>query len=133
METRYNMDLTDDVQVVDEFLAQQEEADNRARELEGRYGDDVRQIYQLWLGETGASLIAGQVLRVLNNKAGSIMPIELCTLDHHNLAAVLRLLEICAMPSLISDRGLMFDGCGKPVLSESEVDALDQGWPNYEP
>lgn len=95
--------------------------DRRNAVLETAYPADVRRIYAVWSARTGSSRVAGEILNVLHRKDGTIDPFGLYQLDMTNLISAMRLIEMCANPSLLSDRGLCFTGGGDPLLSESEV------------
>lgn len=99
--------------------------ERRSKELETAYADDVRKMYAVWRAQTGSSAVAGEILNVLHRKTGMIDPYGLYNLDMANLASAMRLIEMCANPSLVSDRGLAYDCDGNPLLSDAQVANLE--------
>lgn len=88
------------------------------------FPEDVRTLYAIWQAETGPSQVARDILRVLHTKNGTIEPIELRRFDLENRRVVMRLLEICMSPSILSDRGLEWDTTRTPLLSKQQVESL---------
>lgn len=94
------------------------------QELSASFPQDVRQLYDVWRADTGASDIAGQIIKAAHAKMGTIDVFELGKLDHDNLAASLRIMHVCAMPGLLSDRGLTVAPDGTQLLTERQVQDL---------
>lgn len=99
-------------------------ADERWNRLAGGYADDVRTLYTLSTSSSGARQIAGDLLRALNRKSGSIVLFELRHLDADNQAAALRLIDCAASPSIIPDARLTARPEGEPLLTDGQVAAL---------
>lgn len=68
--------------------------------------DDVRRLYRTASDDTGGSGICRDLLRIIHNKRGLIDPTDLSRLDIKSRKAALRLLELAATPSELSDNGL---------------------------
>lgn len=91
---------------------------NRMEELQGAFADDVRRLYAVYAGETGASEVCRDILRVVHNKQGNIDPTEMFRLDFDNKAAGLRLIELAASPFELSDDGL------SEILTPNQIERL---------
>ncbi|MDT8853550.1 hypothetical protein RNZ50_00590 [Paracoccaceae bacterium Fryx2] len=108
-----------------ETVEREETARDARRDALGKtYAADVRQLYEVWAAGTGVSKIAGDLLRVLHCKSGAIEPVSLFWLDTNTQPAALRLIETCAMASMIPDAGLTIGIDGEILLSSDEVVAL---------
>lgn len=111
--------------MTDNVILEMDTHQRRSVVLETAYAGDVRRIYAVWRAQTGSSAVAGEILNVLHRKTGMIDPYGLYNLDMANLAAAMRLIEMCANPSLVSDRGLAYDCDGNPLLSDAQVANLE--------
>jgi hypothetical protein len=111
------------------ILRGQQEMDAFNVRLEGikaGFADDVQRLHDLAQERTGAGSICQQILQALHQKSGSVDLFELRHLDVRNKSAALRLVELCATPSLLSDAGLA------GILTEDEVEALFADTPTLE-
>lgn len=122
--------MTDDIfaegraAFVAELRAAEIAADERWDRLAESYAADVRKLYLLAVGRSGAGRIAGDLLRVLHRKSGAICPFDMLSLDPGNREAAMRLIECAATACFVPDAGLMFGLEGEPLLAAAEVDVL---------
>ncbi len=98
----------------------------RRRELKATYHDDVKRLFKLWAGQSGASDIAGQLLLAVHARHGTIEPFQLRRLDAGNLRAAMRLIASAAVGNIISDWGLTEDASGNPLLTAEQVKAIEK-------
>lgn len=103
---------------IDTLAAMTRKHRDRMEELKGAFPDDVRRLYAVYVGDTGASDVCGSILRTIHDKFGTIDPTEMFRLDFDNKAAALRLIELAASPFELSDDGLA------GILTPAQIERL---------
>lgn len=114
-------------EAIDEALAamerEQATADARFAMLQDQFPAAIRTLINLANSapEKRYGIAAAELVRAAHRKQGTVELSNLRSMDADNLAAALIVIESIANPSMLSDRGLGFDGYGEPRLTAEEV------------
>lgn len=115
-----------DKEMEDEFIKEMKANDAHTAAIEAQLPAALRTLLALATGSPHRryGIAAAEILRAAHHKSGAVETSNLGSLDPDNRRAAMIVLEACARPSILSDRGLVFDGAGNPRLTADEVQLI---------